>query len=147
MEEGVSVKDGVSVEDGVSDDHADRLLVLARAAAERAYVPYSTFRVGAAVVAGGQTYAGCNVENASYGLTVCAERVALFTAVAAGHRRVERLAVTCVDAGPALGENGRMPCGACRQVMAELMDPDAEVLVDGVRAFRLAELLPRAFTL
>ena len=125
----------------------DRLLVLAREAAERAYVPYSRFRVGAAVEADGQTYAGCNVENASYGLTVCAERVALFTAAAAGHRRVSRIAVTCPDAGPELGQNGRMPCGACRQVMAELMGPDGEVLVDGVRTFRVSELLPRAFTL
>ena len=129
------------------DSGADRLLLLAREAAEHAYVPYSRFRVGAAVEAGGQTYAGCNVENASYGLTVCAERVALFTAVAAGHRRIERIAVTCVDAGPELGENGRMPCGACRQVMAELMGPDGEVLVDGARAFRVSDLLPSAFTL
>ena len=125
----------------------DPLILQARAAAERAYVPYSKFRVGAAVEADGQRFAGCNVENASYGLTVCAERVALFTAVAAGYRRVQRLAVTCADADADLGENGRMPCGACRQVMVELMDPDGEVLVDGVRTFRLAELLPVAFTL
>jgi len=124
----------------------DPLLLRARAAAERAYAPYSKFRVGAAVEADGRAYAGCNVENASYGLTVCAERVALFTAVAAGHRRSQRIAVTCVDAGPDLGEGGRMPCGACRQVMAELMGPDGEVLVDGVGAFRVSELLPSAFT-
>jgi cytidine deaminase len=131
----------------------DPLIVEARAAAERAYVPYSKFRVGAAVVAEGAdradgvTFTGCNIENASYGLTVCAERVALFTAVAAGHRRVRRLAVTCVDASPALGPDGRMPCGACRQVMAELMGLDGEVLVDGVGTFRVSDLLPRAFTL
>jgi len=126
---------------------ADRLILRARLAAERAYVPYSRFRVGAAVEVDGQTYAGCNIENASYGLTVCAERVALFTAVAAGHPRVRRLAVTCVDARPELGPDGRMPCGACRQVMAELMGPDGEVMVDGVRTFRVSELLPSAFTL
>ena len=125
----------------------DPLLLRARAAAERAYAPYSKFRVGAAVEADGRAYAGCNVENASYGLTVCAERVALFTAVAAGHRRIQRIAVTCVDAGPDLGEGGRMQCGACRQVMAELMGPDGEVLVDGVGAFRVSELLPSPFTL
>jgi cytidine deaminase len=125
----------------------DRLLLLARAAGERAYVPYSRFRVGAAAEADGQTYVGCNVENASYGLTVCAERVALFSAIAAGHRRVQRLAVTCLDASAELGAGGRMPCGACRQVMAELMGPDGEVLVDGVGTFRVAELLPHAFTL
>jgi cytidine deaminase len=126
---------------------ADRLIRLAREAAERAYAPYSHFRVGAAAEVDGQVYPGCNVENASYGLTVCAERVALFGAVAAGHRRVPRLAVSCVDAGPELGSNGRMPCGACRQVMAELMGLDGEVLVDGVRSYRVSELLPDAFTL
>jgi cytidine deaminase len=125
----------------------DRLVLQARTAAERAYAPYSKFRVGAAAEVDGQVYAGCNVENASYGLTVCAERIALFSAVAAGHRRVPRLAVTCVDAGPELGPNGRMPCGACRQVMAELMGLDGEVLVDGVGRFTVSDLLPRAFTL
>ena len=125
----------------------DPLILQARAAAERAYVPYSKFRVGAAVVADGETFTGCNVENASYGLTVCAERVALFTAVAAGHTRVQRLAVTCVDASPELGPDGRMPCGACRQVMAELMGLDAEVMVDGAGTFKVSDLLPRAFTL
>jgi cytidine deaminase len=98
------------------------------------------------VEVGGQVFPGCNIENASYGLTTCAERVALFSAVAAGHRRVDRLAVSCVDAGSELGHNGRMPCGACRQVMAELMGLDGEVLVDGVGAFRVSDLLPIAFT-
>ena len=126
---------------------SDNLVHEARAAAERAYAPYSKFRVGAAVVAGGETYLGCNIENASYGLTVCAERVAMFAAVAAGQRRIERLAVSCSDAAPDLGDDGRMPCGACRQVMAELLAPDAEVLVDGVGGFSLADLLPRAFHL
>ncbi|MGE3267559.1 MAG: cytidine deaminase [Chloroflexota bacterium] len=125
----------------------DTLMQQARTAAERAYVPYSKFRVGAAVQIGSQTYSGCNIENASYGLTICAERVALFTAVAAGHRRIERLAVSCVDASPDLGAGGRMPCGACRQVMAELMGLDGEVQVDGVRTFRVRELLPEAFIL
>ena len=99
------------------------------------------------MVADGETFTGCNVEDASYSLTVCAERVALFTAVAAGHRRVQRLAVTCVDASPELGPDGRMPCGACRQVMAELMGLDAEVLVDGAGRFKVSDLLSRAFTL
>ena len=123
----------------------DPLLLQARAAAERAYAQYSKFRVGAAVVADGETFLGCNVENASYGLTVCAERVAMFVALAAGRRRIERLAVSCVDATPDLGDEGRMPCGACRQVMAELMAPDADVVVDGVGTFTLADVLPRPF--
>jgi cytidine deaminase len=122
-------------------------MLAARAAAERAYAPYSKFRVGAAVEVDGQVFPGCNIENASFGLTTCAERVALFSAVAAGHRRIGRLAVSCADAGPDLGANGRMPCGACRQVMAELMGLDGTVLVDGVGAFRVSDLLPIAFTL
>lgn len=125
----------------------DDLIIRAREAAERAYAPYSNFRVGAAAEANGKVFPGCNVENASYSLTICAERVALFAAVAAGHRRAGRLAVSCVDAGPELGAAGRMPCGACRQVMAELMGPDSIVLVDGVGTFRVADLLPSAFTL
>jgi cytidine deaminase len=130
-----------------SQPDPDPLLQQARAAAERAHAPYSRFRVGAAAEVDGRVYPGCNVENASYGLTVCAERVALFSAVAAGHREIARLAVSCIDAGDELGERGRMPCGACRQVMAELMGLDGEVLVDGVRTFRVSELLPYAFTL
>jgi len=125
----------------------DSLLLVARAAAERAHAPYSRFRVGAAVDVDGQTYPGGNIENASFGLTTCAERVALFSAVAAGHRRIGRLAVSCIDASPELGEDGRMPCGACRQSWPELMGLDGQVLVDGVGVFRVADLLPRAFTL
>jgi cytidine deaminase len=123
------------------------LLRIARQAATRAHCPYSRFRVGAVAVADGRRFVGCNVENASYGLTVCAERVAIFSAVAAGHPRVERLAVSCVDAPAELGTSGRMPCGACRQVMTELLTPDAEILVDGVGTFSLAELLPNPFSL
>lgn len=126
----------------------DSILLAARGAAERAYAPYSKFRVGAVAEASdGTVYPGCNVENASYGLTVCAERVALFSAVAAGHRNVARLAVSCIDASPELGANGLMPCGACRQVMAELMGLDGVVLVDGVGEMRVSKLLPNAFTL
>ncbi|MBA2447884.1 MAG: cytidine deaminase [Chloroflexi bacterium] len=123
------------------------LLALARDAATRAHCPYSRFRVGAVALADGLPFAGCNVENASYGLAICAERVALFSAVAAGHPRVTRLAVACVDAPPDDGPSGRMPCGACRQVMAELMPPEAIVVVDGVGDFTLADLLPNPFAL
>jgi cytidine deaminase len=125
----------------------EQLLEQARLAALRAYAPYSRFRVGAAALAGGRVFLGCNVENASYGLCMCAERVAMFKAVSEGQARVTLLAVSCIDADPTLGAAGRMPCGACRQVLAELAEPGTPVLIDGVGTLTLAELLPQAFRL
>lgn len=122
------------------------LIEAALAARSRAYAPYSKFLVGAAVRGdNGRVYSGVNVENASYGLTVCAERVAMQTAVAEGVRRV--LAVAVATRG------GGSPCGACRQVLWEFGDPATVVwLVDAERperfaAHTLAELLPAAFRL
>jgi cytidine deaminase len=92
----------------------DDLLAAAKSAAEKAYAPYSRFRVGAAVRCGsGRVYAGCNIENASYGLAMCAERNAVFQAVAAGEARIEAVVVYTPTASPTA------PCGACRQVIAE----------------------------
>jgi cytidine deaminase len=125
----------------------EQLLEYARQAATLAYAPYSHFRVGAAVVADGRVFLGCNVENASYGLCMCAERVAAFKAVSEGHGRLAMVAVSCIDADPALGDSGRMPCGACRQVLAELAAPETPIHVDGVGTLTLADLLPRAFRL
>jgi len=125
----------------------DALLEKAREAARRAYCPYSHFPVGAAVETDIGVFIGCNVENASYGLAVCAERVALFTAIAAGAGRIARLAVSCVQAGPDAPPGSRMPCGACRQVMAEFMTPECVVIVDGAGVWSLADLLPAAFQL
>jgi cytidine deaminase len=119
----------------------------AREAAEDAYAPHSKFRVGAAVYAGGQVFTGCNVENASYGLTMCAERNAIFAAVAAGMRRLEAVALACIDAGPDAEPAELMPCGACRQVMAEFADDDLPVFVEGAGTFTLADLLPHPFRL
>jgi cytidine deaminase len=118
------------------------LLGLARSAAERAYAPYSNFRVGAAVLdAQGQTYVGCNIESASYGLTVCAERTAIFSAIAAGAPRpFAAIAISCLDGATS-------PCGACRQVMVEHFAPDAPVELDGRGSYALADLLPLAFRL
>ncbi len=124
-----------------------QLLAAARLAARDAYCPYSQFHVGAAVLAGGAVFAGCNVENASYGLTVCAERVAIFAAVAAGKRRIEAIAVTCPDAPADAAVGNLMPCGACRQVMAEFGGPQLLVIVDRVGVLRLGELLPNPFSL
>src|SRR5690242_12007685 len=136
------------------DHHAGEraeLLAAAREAATHAWTPYSRFRVGAAVVVetaeGRRIVSGANVENASYGLTLCAERAALAAAcqlgVAGEPPRVIAVAVVGLDAQP--GEC--MPCGACRQWLAELA-PDAVYYVEGVEeTLRLDDLLPRRFTL
>jgi cytidine deaminase len=120
-----------------------RLEKTARAAVRQAYAPYSKFRVGAAVLAGsGKIYRGCNVENAAYGLCNCAERTALFSAVAAGERTVRAVVVFTPTAQPTA------PCGACRQVINEF-GPDAIVISVCATAARLettlADLLPAAF--
>lgn len=111
-----------------------------------AYCPYSRFAVGAAVLAGsGRIYTGVNVENASYGLTICAERAAVFAAAGAGERAIRAIAVVTDTPQPVA------PCGACRQVLAELApNHDLEVIsatISGERArWRLRELLPHSFT-
>jgi cytidine deaminase len=125
-----------------------RLVAAAREAAASAYCPHSKFPVGAAVLVGGEVYAGCNIENASYGLTICAERVAIFRAIAtAKDRRIQAIAVTCPDASVHATAEQRMPCGACRQVMAEFSSPDLPIIIDGVGEVLLRDLLPRPFSL
>ncbi len=115
----------------------------ARAVMQNAYAPYSRFHVGAAIEAeDGSIHVGCNVENASYGLTICAERMAVGAAVAAGKRKLMRVVVATAVEPPAT------PCGACRQLMAEF-GLDLEVITVGPsseRRWRLRELLPEAFT-
>src|SRR3954452_15588959 len=125
----------------------DELLEAARAASRSAYCPYSNFHVGAAALAAGRTFTGANVENASYGLTVCAERTAAFAAILAGAGPIEAVAVACVDAPEGSYPTGLMPCVACRQVLAEFAGPDTPVVVDRVGTFTVAELLPLAFRL
>jgi len=123
----------------------ESLLNAARTASASAYCPYSNFRVGAAILAGGRIFTGANVENASYGLTVCAERTAAFAAVLAGFRRFDAVAVACVDAAEGSAPNLLMPCGTCRQVLAEFAAPATPVVIGRVGTFRLEELLPLAF--
>ena len=128
-------------------NNAEALLAAAREAAEQAHCPYSNFHVGAAVrCSDGTVVTGCNVENASYGLTICAERVALFNCVAQGLQPLE-LAVSCVDAQEDAPLASRMPCGACRQVMQELLPNDAIVHIDGIGERRIKQLLPDGFDL
>ena len=118
-----------------------QLVTQAIKVAGRAYAPYSKFHVGAVLVGkDGRTFAGCNVENISFGLTICAERNAVFAAVAAGCREFAKIVIVADTEVPA------SPCGACRQVLAEF-EPDLEVVLSTFRgkteAFRLSELLPR----
>ena len=125
---------------------ADPLVAAARAVRRHAHAPYSRYLVGAAVRDElGRIHVGCNVENASYGLTICAERNAVAAAVAAGARRIRAAAVVTSSRPPA------SPCGACRQVLAELGGPDTQVLLAGptgaATRLRLGALLPRAFKL
>ena len=128
-------------------NNAEALLAAAREAAEQAHCPYSNFHVGAAVrCTDGTVVSGCNVENASYGLTICAERVALFNCVAQGLQPLE-LAVSCVDAQEDAPLASRMPCGACRQVMQELLPNDAIIHIDGIGERRIEQLLPDGFSL
>ncbi|MBI3975704.1 MAG: cytidine deaminase [Armatimonadetes bacterium] len=121
----------------------EALVAAARGARGRAYAPYSLYQVGAAALTpDGAVFVGANVENASYGLSMCAERVAIFQAAAAGHRKVRAVAV--VTAGPAPAA----PCGACRQVMAEF-SVEVVYLATPHGTFRrrsLRHLLPEAFT-
>lgn len=123
------------------------LVELAREAAQGSYSPYSHFRVGAAIRASGRIFTGANIENASYGLTVCAERTAVFAAVLAGCPILDAIAVACVDAPDGSPVEHLMPCGACRQVLSEFAGPDTIVSIDRLGPVRLAELLPRPFRL
>jgi cytidine deaminase len=129
----------------ISQEEQDELLAMAKHAYENAYAPYSNFRVGAAILlASGEIFYGCNIENASYGLTNCAERTAIFSAVAAlGAKHVRIRAVVVVnDRNVACS-----PCGACRQVISEF-GPDADVFYlgpSGMQQSSMRELLPNCF--
>ena len=124
-----------------------RLVAAAMKARLRAVAPYSKFRVGAALLAkSGRIYHGANVESASYGLTCCAERIALFTALMEGEREFRAMAIVAPMA------EGAMPCGACRQLLAEYANAAVVFIADSrrpkvIREFDVKELLPGAFHL
>ena len=126
--------------------NAQQLIELAKQARERAYVPYSNFAVGAALLTkDGKVYSGCNIENASYGLCNCAERTAIFKAISEGEKDFEMLAVICGSHRPC------SPCGACRQVIAEFCRKDMKVVLANMKGDTLEttveELLPGFFTM
>ena len=122
---------------------SDRLVAAALAAREHAFAPYSHFQVGAALEDGeGRIHTGCNVENATYGLTVCAERVAVFKAISEGARQFRRVAIAADT------ENLTPPCGACRQILWEFCGDIEIVLVNPrgkVETCRLKDLFPKPF--
>ncbi len=129
----------------INSEQKDRLIQACLYAQRMAYVPYSQFRVGAAVLAqDGQIYTGCNIENASFGATICAERVAVVKAISTGNRKILALAVV-TDA-----DEFARPCGICRQVLAEFAAEDFVTLAlkpDGSYEEKsLTDLLPDAFT-
>ncbi|MGZ4163243.1 MAG: cytidine deaminase [Tumebacillaceae bacterium] len=121
-----------------------QLIEQAKQARELAYVPYSKFPVGAALlIEGGEVVTGCNIENASFGLSNCAERTAVFKAVSAGKKQIKQVAIIADTEGPV------SPCGACRQVLAEFCDPDTPVVLTNMKQDILettvGKLLPGAF--
>ncbi|HUS18253.1 MAG TPA: cytidine deaminase [Terriglobales bacterium] len=132
----------------ISADVRDQLLHSARTAMANAYAPYSNFHVGAAILTGeGKVFTGCNVENASYGLTICAERNAIFAAVAAGDGKI-KLEIKAVAVTNSQNV-ACSPCGACRQVIAEF-GKDAAIFYQGpggVKELSAGELLPDCFSL
>lgn len=125
---------------------AEQLIKAAIEAKEHAYAPYSNFRVGAALLTkGGKVYQGCNIENAAYSPTNCAERTAFFKAVYEGEREFEAIAIN------GDGDDYLFPCGVCRQVMAEFCDPDTFLIYvskknGAYQKYTLAKLFPGAFT-
>jgi cytidine deaminase len=122
----------------------EELVKLAKESKERAYAPYSKFRVGAAAEAGsGRVYSGVNIENASYGATNCAERTAIFKAISEGEDSIRTIAIAS-DSNEYI-----FPCGICRQVISEFADSKTRILISkkdgGYKAFKIDELLPHAF--
>lgn len=122
----------------------EQLIQEAKEARKNAYAPFSNFLVGAAVYTGNnKIYRGCNIENASFGLTNCAERTAIFKAISEGERKIKAIAVVGDTEGPI------SPCGACRQVMVEFCDQDTKIYLTNLHGnteeWTMAELLPGAF--
>lgn len=132
------------IEPGIGFKEPESLVSLAVEAKEKAYAPYSGFRVGAALYAdNGKVYTGCNVENASYGATICAERTAVVKAISDGAKKILALAVSSDSNNPT------MPCGICRQVISEFCPPDMPLYLSNCRGeykeYTFGEMLPHSF--
>jgi cytidine deaminase len=129
----------------VTDPSDKELIEAALRATQNSYAPYSKIKVGAAILTeDGKIIVGCNVENSSYGLSICAERVAIFNAISSGERKFKKIAIINSEG------NGMMPCGACRQVMEEFSSNIEIITLDKnkrIVKYKLDELLPNAFKL
>ena len=125
-------------------DLADKLANLAKDIAKKAYAPYSNFRVGAALITdSGNIYTGCNIENAAYPATVCAEDVAVFKAISEGETKINKIAVACIDAK---SDTAIFPCGLSRQRLSEF-NTEQVIVVDnnGYKEYKFSEILPFDF--
>lgn len=120
----------------------DELISKAYEAMKNSYAPYSKFNVGAVALCGEKIYIGCNIENASFGATICAERCAIFKAVSDGCTKIDKIVIVCST------HDFAYPCGICRQVMTEFMDENGIIVVTndkGIREYKLSDLMPESF--
>lgn len=129
----------------LSPEERSRLSQAAKEVASCAYAPYSNFRVGAAILGQNRIYIGTNIENASYGLTLCAERAAFANAITLGEKNFRAIAIACLDVSTEVSLSQLTPCGACRQWIAELA-PNIEIIIVGFeKSLTIEDLLPYAF--
>ena len=120
----------------------DELISKAYEAMKNSYAPYSKFNVGAVALCGEKIYIGCNIENASFGATICAERCAIFKAVSDGCTKIDKIVIVCST------HDFVYPCGICRQVMTEFMDENGIIVVTNdkeIREYKLSDLMPESF--
>ena len=120
----------------------DELISKAYEAMKNSYAPYSKFNVGAVDLCGEKIYIGCNIENASFGATICAERCAIFKAVSDGCTKIDKIVIVCST------HDFAYPCGICRQVMTEFMDENGIIVVTNdkeIREYKLSDLMPESF--
>lgn len=120
----------------------DELISKAYEAMKNSYAPYSKFNVGTVALCGEKIYMGCNIENASFGATICAERCAIFKAVSDGYTKIDKIVIVCST------HDFAYPCGICRQVMTEFMDENGIIVVTNdkeIREYKLSDLMPESF--